>query len=181
MLRDAMLAVSGTLNLEAGGPGFKPYIPPEANQARNIQGGDYPKDAKDDADTRRRSVYMFHKRLVPYPLFQAFDRPDLLVSCSRRQNTTVAPQAMALLNDRFRPRLCRRLRKTADRSGGDDDQRVGQEVVRIGVFAIADRHGNRSVGDIYSAGKLKRGTLASEANSRHEAVDRLLPLAVLAE
>ena len=100
-LRDAMLAVSGTLNLEPYGPGFKPYIPPEANTARNLQGGNYPEDAPDDASTRRRSVYMFHKRLVPYPLFQAFDRPDLLVGCSRRQNTTVAPQAMALLNDRF--------------------------------------------------------------------------------
>ena len=44
---------------------------------------------------------MFHKRVVPYPLFQAFDRPDLLQSCARRENTTVAPQALALLNDTF--------------------------------------------------------------------------------
>jgi hypothetical protein len=44
---------------------------------------------------------MFHKRLIPYPMFQAFDRPDLMVSCARRQNTTVAPQAMVILNDRF--------------------------------------------------------------------------------
>jgi hypothetical protein len=44
---------------------------------------------------------MFHKRLIPYPMFQAFDRPDLMVSCSRRQNTTVAPQAMVILNDTF--------------------------------------------------------------------------------
>ena len=100
-LRDAMLAVSGTLNLEAGGPGYKPYIPPEANLARNIKDGGYPKDAKDDFSTRRRSVYMFHKRLIPYPMFQAFDRPDLMTSCSQRQNTTVAPQAMSILNDGF--------------------------------------------------------------------------------
>lgn len=100
-LRDAMLAVSETLNLEAGGPGFKPYIAPEANLARNIKGEGYPQSAPDDASTRRRSVYMFHKRLIPYPMFQAFDRPDLMVSCSRRQNTTVAPQAMVILNDTF--------------------------------------------------------------------------------
>lgn len=100
-LRDTILALSETLNLEAGGKGFKPYIAPEANQARNIKGEGYPKNAKDDASTRRRSVYMFHKRLIPYPMFQAFDRPDLMVSCARRQNTTVAPQAMVLLNDRF--------------------------------------------------------------------------------
>ncbi|MEW4528082.1 PSD1 and planctomycete cytochrome C domain-containing protein [Maioricimonas sp. JC845] len=101
ILRDAMLVVSETLNLESGGPGFKPYIAPEANLARNIKGEGYPKDAKDDASTRRRSVYMFHKRLIPYPMFQAFDRPDLMTSCARRQNTTVAPQAMVILNDRF--------------------------------------------------------------------------------
>ncbi|QEG01925.1 Planctomycete cytochrome C [Stieleria maiorica] len=101
VMRDAMLAVSETLNLEAGGPGFKPYIAPEANLARNIQGERYPSDAKDDATTRRRSVYMFHKRLIPYPMFQAFDRPDLMTSCAQRQNTTVAPQAMVILNDRF--------------------------------------------------------------------------------
>lgn len=100
-MRDAMLAVSETLNLQAGGPGFKPYIAPEANLARNIKGEGYPKDAQDDATTRRRSVYMFHKRLIPYPMFQAFDRPDLMTSCARRQNTTVAPQAMVILNDRF--------------------------------------------------------------------------------
>lgn len=101
VMRDAMLAVSETLNLQAGGPGFKPYIAPEANLARNIKGEGYPKNAKDDETTRRRSVYMFHKRLIPYPMFQAFDRPDLMTSCARRQNTTVAPQAMVILNDRF--------------------------------------------------------------------------------
>lgn len=101
IMRDAMLAVSETLNLEAGGPGFKPYIAPEANLARNIQGESYPKDAPDDVTTRRRSVYMFHKRLIPYPMFQAFDRPDLMTSCAARQNTTVAPQAMVMLNDRL--------------------------------------------------------------------------------
>ena len=101
VIRDSMLAVSKNLNLQAGGPGFKPYIAPEANLARNIKGTAYPREAKDDATTRRRSVYMFHKRLIPYPMFQAFDRPDLMTSCDRRQNTTVAPQAMVLLNDRF--------------------------------------------------------------------------------
>ncbi|MCA9160246.1 MAG: DUF1553 domain-containing protein, partial [Planctomycetales bacterium] len=100
VLRDTMLMLSGTLNLEPYGPGFKPAIPAEANQARNVK-DKYPKDAQDNSATRRRSVYMFHKRVVPYPLFQAFDRPDLLVSCSRRQDTTVAPQALALMNDAF--------------------------------------------------------------------------------
>jgi hypothetical protein len=38
---------------------------------------------------------------VQQPLMQAFDGPDAAASCGRRENTTVAPQALALLNDKF--------------------------------------------------------------------------------
>jgi hypothetical protein len=100
ILRDSMLAVSGMLNSEMYGPAFKPPIPSEAIQARNVT-NPYPTDAKDTAATRRRTIYMFHKRVVQYPLMQAFDAPDAQASCGRRENTTVAPQALALLNDRF--------------------------------------------------------------------------------
>lgn len=100
ILRDAILHVSGELRLLPFGPAFKPPIPPEAMLARNTKDS-YPTDARDTAETRRRSVYMFHKRVVQHPLLQAFDAPDAAVSCSRRNNTTVAPQALALLNDRF--------------------------------------------------------------------------------
>ncbi|MCA9180945.1 MAG: DUF1553 domain-containing protein, partial [Planctomycetales bacterium] len=123
VLRDAMLSLSGTLNLEPYGPGFKPAIPAEANQARNLKDG-YPKDAQDNAATRRRSVYMFHKRVLPYPLFQAFDRPDLLVSCSRRQDTTVAPQALALLNDTFVRSCAEGFAQRLLEACGDDDEQV---------------------------------------------------------
>jgi hypothetical protein len=100
ILRDSMLAAAGTLNAEPYGPAFKPPIPAEAMVARNSK-SPYPSDAADDASTRRRSVYMFHKRVVPYPLLQAFDRPDAQQACGRRDQTTVAPQALSLLNDAF--------------------------------------------------------------------------------
>ena len=129
-LRDSMLATSGTLNTQAGGPGFKPYIQPEANLARNIQGDAYPTNAKDDPSTRRRSIYMFHKRLIPYPLFQAFDRPDFLASCAQRQNTTVAPQAMALLNDRFVRDVARDFALRLLDENGDDDVLLIQQSFR---------------------------------------------------
>ncbi len=121
VLRDCLLAASGSLNLQPYGPGFKPYIPPEANQARNLK-DKYPNDVSDDASTRRRSVYMFHKRVVPYPLLQAFDRPDLLVSCARRQDTTVAPQALAMLNDPWVRSCASTLAERLLEQCGDDDQ-----------------------------------------------------------
>jgi hypothetical protein len=100
ILRDAVLAVSGTLNPEPFGPAFKPPIPPVAIVARNTK-DPYPKDARDTPATRRRTVYQFHKRVVQHPFLQAFDGPDASVSCGRRSTTTVAPQALALLNDTF--------------------------------------------------------------------------------
>src|SRR6266545_81564 len=82
------------------GPAVKSPIAPEAIQARNMK-DPYPKDLNDTPATRRRSIYLFHKRVVQHPLMQAFDGPDAQASCGRRENTTVAPQALALLNDTF--------------------------------------------------------------------------------
>jgi hypothetical protein len=100
ILRDTMLAISGTLNPRMFGPAVKAPVAPEAIQARNMK-DPYPPDIKDTPSTHRRSVYLFHKRVVQQPLMQAFDGPDAQASCGRRENTTVAPQALALLNDPF--------------------------------------------------------------------------------
>ena len=100
ILRDSMLAVSGTLNTASYGPAVKPPIAAEAMLARNVQ-DPYPGHIEDGPALRRRSLYLFHKRVVPYPLLQAFDKPDAQQSCGRRDTTTVAPQALALLNDQF--------------------------------------------------------------------------------
>lgn len=120
-LRDAMLAAAGSLNTQMYGPSFKPPIAVEAMQARNVK-SPYPRDVKDGPENRRRSVYMFHKRVVQYPLMQAFDAPDAQVSCGRRINTTVAPQALALLNDPFvRLRAEELADRVATERGGDLD------------------------------------------------------------
>jgi len=123
MLRDAMLVASGTLNRQLYGPSFKPPIPLEAIQARNVK-NPYPKDAQDTPETRRRSIYMFHKRVVQYPLMQAFDAPDAQQSCGMRMNTTVAPQALAMLNDPFVRLRALELAKRVRLEAGDrvDDQ-----------------------------------------------------------
>ncbi|HVL12970.1 MAG TPA: DUF1549 and DUF1553 domain-containing protein, partial [Gemmata sp.] len=93
-LRDAMLAVSGRLNLKAGGPSVFPEIPPELKAA-----GTPWKVTADAKERDRRSVYVFVKRNLRYPLFALFDAPDRNETCSRRFVTTTAPQALTLLND----------------------------------------------------------------------------------
>lgn len=97
-LRDAMLKVSGRLNLKAGGESVRLPLPPEAS------GNLLKKHHKVTEDTRehdRRSIYIFSRRIQRHPMFDVFDRPDAMVSCSRRGLSTTAPQALTLLNSPF--------------------------------------------------------------------------------
>ena len=41
------------------------------------------------------------RRNLRYPLFEAFDRPDTNASCPRRNRSTIAPQALVLMNSEF--------------------------------------------------------------------------------
>ena len=48
-----------------------------------------------------RSLYLVQKRTVAVPLLSTFDLPDNAISCARRTTSTVAPQALTLLNNPF--------------------------------------------------------------------------------
>jgi hypothetical protein len=95
-IRDAMLAVSGRLDPKLYGPSVRVRIPAEAMVTRTKD--DYPKNA---AEPGRRSVYVFVKRSVMTPFLECFDGPAASASCGRRARTTVATQAVTLLNDPF--------------------------------------------------------------------------------
>ena len=92
-IRDSVLAVAGLLNGETGGPSVFPPLP--ANMPKPVGGWDVDKDA---AQHHRRSVYIFVRRNDPYPMLNAIDFPDSHETCSRRNRTTTAPQALTLLN-----------------------------------------------------------------------------------
>jgi len=75
VIRDAMLSVSGTLDATMFGPGTL------------------------DPAMRRRSIYFFVKRSRMVPSMVLFDGPDTLQGLDRRTATTVAPQALLLMNN----------------------------------------------------------------------------------
>ena len=91
-VRDAILAVSGELDLRIGGPSVYPELPAGINP----RGGW--KASTSEADRNRRSVYVFAKRNLKLPLFDAFDSPDTNVTCPERLTSVNAPQALMLLN-----------------------------------------------------------------------------------
>ncbi|HEV3121810.1 MAG TPA: DUF1549 domain-containing protein, partial [Isosphaeraceae bacterium] len=77
-LRDAMLAVSGQFNPEMGGPGVLVPIEKEVEDLifTEAEVVDLWPESPDPRSHSRRALYMFRKRHVRYPLFDAFDAPD---------------------------------------------------------------------------------------------------------
>ncbi|MBW3623753.1 MAG: DUF1553 domain-containing protein [Armatimonadetes bacterium] len=98
-IRDAALAVSGKINLQRGGPSIYPALPP-----KDITGEAYPGNGwgKSEGDQLyRRTVYVFVKRSLLVPMLEAFDQADPTSVCPQRNRTTVAPQALAMMNNAF--------------------------------------------------------------------------------
>ena len=102
-IRDAMLAVSGELNPKMGGPGVLAPLEKEVEDLIFTESevvDIWPED-RDPAEHLRRSLYLFRKRNVRYPLLESFDAPDNQFPCPRRENSTHALQALNLLNSEF--------------------------------------------------------------------------------
>jgi hypothetical protein len=124
-IRDALLAVSDQVSLKFGGPGVFPPLPPELTKLSS-KGEVWPVSPRLD-DQRRRSLYVFVRRNLRYPFFEAFDRPDTNASCPRRPVTTIAPQALSLLNSPLSAEAARALSdRTRREAGGALERRVDQ-------------------------------------------------------
>jgi hypothetical protein len=98
-LRDSLLAISGALNLEAGGRGFFPALSGEVLAGGSRPGTDW--QVSGTGERARRSVYAYIRRTSMVPMFEAFDYSNATSPLSERPITTVAPQALMLLNDAF--------------------------------------------------------------------------------
>jgi len=99
-IRDSMLEVSGLLNSKMGGPGVFPPVPEgtvSALSATAAAGGW--SSEKDPAQNNRRSVYIFVRRNLRYPMLQEFDSPNTFEVWHTRKNTVTAPQALDILNN----------------------------------------------------------------------------------
>jgi len=107
-LRDTLLTLSGRATQRAGGPGVRPPLPREITST--LLKNQWPV-SRDEEDHHRRSVYLFARRNLRYPLFELFDRPDGASSCARRKESTTAPQSLILLNSDFSLTMAKALAK----------------------------------------------------------------------
>lgn len=93
VLWDAIHSVAGTLNLKMGG---RPVIPP-------LGGDEAPPGnwvvSVDPTEQSRRGIYVLQRRNFRFPMFDVFDLPVNSVSAPSREVTTVAPQALWMMNN----------------------------------------------------------------------------------
>lgn len=128
-LRDAMLAVSGRLLPLDGGPPRWPQLP-EALLRGNPKFTESPIEGWSvvpEEQSYVRTVFTVQKRSLLQPLLESFDLPDPTVSCARRNITTVAPQALMLLNSPFAVAMAQGL---AERATKEADNRPTKTVER---------------------------------------------------
>jgi hypothetical protein len=97
-VRDVIMAAGGSLDLKMFGPPVFPHLPSEV--ASSTTEGVWRKE-EDGPRVWRRSVYVYRKRGLVFPMFEAFDLPDQNTVCGRRNVSTVPTQALTLLNDEF--------------------------------------------------------------------------------
>ncbi len=107
-IRDSMLSVAGLLDARSGGPGVMPPLPTELTSTLLK---DQWKTNSDKADHMRRSIYIFARRNLRYPLFEVFDRPDAGASCPQRDRSTTATQSLQMLNSELSQQCAMALRE----------------------------------------------------------------------
>lgn len=97
-VRDAMLAVSGSLDLKMGGPGFYLF---ELEHPEHSPHYEYHKFDSANVESHRRSIYRFIARSQPNPWMTTLDCADSSQSTPKRNETLTSLQALSLMNNQF--------------------------------------------------------------------------------
>jgi len=155
-LRDAMLAAAGTLDRAFGGPGVSEVKAVDANDQK-IQNIEYGYQFLDT----RRSLYTAAFRNVRHPLFEVFDYADINQPIAQRTTSTVATQALFLMNS---PKVIEQARSAAEvvlKSSPETDKRIDtafqnslqrrpseKEQAQVRDFVESSVSGNASADDV---------------------------------
>lgn len=129
-LRDAILRTSGQLNLARGGPSFYPEMSVEALEGLSKKSSAWGSSSL--SERNRRSIYMMTKRSRLLPLMTTFNFTDTTLPCGQRDVTTVATQALALLNNQF---VHQQSRAFADRLRREHPENLTGQIVAAWQYA----------------------------------------------
>ncbi len=129
VLRDAMLAVSGKLN----GRMFGTPVPVMEDEVGQFVVGIENKNGENRpgpvlplfGEEFRRSLYVQARRSRPLAVLDTFDAPAMAPNCEARASSTVAPQALLLMNNAFVLEQARFFAERVSRAAADLQGRIG--------------------------------------------------------
>jgi len=97
-IRDTVLMACGNLNLAQFGPSVYPDIQKEVLAGQSIPGKDWYPERMKPEDKNRRSIYIFVKRSLLYPMLESFDVAETDRTSAMRYTSVQPTQALAMLN-----------------------------------------------------------------------------------
>lgn len=156
-IRDAVLAVSGTLDLRMGGPGWQDFVIVRPEHSPHYE---YGLADPEEKSTWRRSVYRFIVRSQTQPWMTALDCADPSIRVDRRNESLSPVQALAMLNNGFMISQARHFAARLEREqpGGLEQQierayalalgRAPNKIEKAALVAYAARHGRPNLGRV---------------------------------
>ena len=143
-LRDSLLFVSGLLTAKADGPPVWPDLPREVldsnpsffdDNAEKTKGW-YPSPK---SDQNCRSVFLIQKRNTRTPLLESFDLPDNSTSCARRPVSTIAPQALMLLNSSLAADAAHAFARRVEHEAGTEPARQVKRAFELALQRVPEQ------------------------------------------
>lgn len=126
-LRDGILAISGKLNLQMGGPGYRDF------DYKEEYAPVYTYITPDKEDLWRRSIYRFIVRTTPQQFLTTLDCPNPANLTPARTTTTTALQSLALLNNEFVVKQAGYMAARVEKEAGADR---GKQITRAFELAL---------------------------------------------
>lgn len=166
IIRDSMLAASGTLSRTMGGPSMYPSVPAGA-----LEGHSDPDKIWQPLDVRaasRRTIYALVKRSMIVPMLEVLDFCDTTRSASQRDVTVTAPQALTLLNSEF---VNRQARHFADRLTSEVGDEPAKQVERAFRLAVCRPPSESESADLTHFLESESQQIYDEAAARDEPID----------
>ncbi|MFO1065727.1 MAG: PSD1 and planctomycete cytochrome C domain-containing protein [Pirellulales bacterium] len=154
-IRDAMLSVIGDINSALDGPSVPVEEDGEGKAVigkRALRDGIFNGMEAAGADEFRRSVFISVPRSQPLNMLETFDLPQMNPNCNQRMTSTVATQALWLLNDDQMVRYSDRLATVLESVSADDRAVQIREGYRR-VFSIAPKPEEIERADKYLVGQ----------------------------
>lgn len=179
-VRDSILTVAGTMNLESYGPSFYEELSPEVLAGQSVPGQGWGDSS--ESEQNRRSVYIHVKRSLLTPILAAFDFPEPDTACEARFVTLQPGQAMSLLNSEFIHKKARQLRESVREqlhAAGTTDEAIAAD---RGVLVSALIHrvlGREATEQEIAEGKELMNSFINDSNLNPERAEALYALSIL--